>query len=89
MISLNRLFVPFVVADKRLANLFPFGGFGLADPDVAESHGVSVILKTNGQLVSVLVVLRRSMVQVIPLQLEVIEDQNSVVQCCNVSGRLQ
>ena len=77
--SLDRLLVALTVSQERWLGLLAFGGSDLADPDVAEADGVTVVLQADRQSVGVLFVLRRASERRVAFQFEVVENQDAVV----------
>ena len=80
----DRSSFPFVVAKEGRSLLRPLRGADLTNPDVAEPNWIAMILQSNGKSIRMLGVLGRASIGGVTLQLEVIENDDSVVNAGHV-----
>jgi hypothetical protein len=80
-------FIP--ISKERFASLLAFYRAQRANPNVAESHGISVILKSDWTFGRMFFVLGWAIERRIAFELKMVQDQNTIVNCGDVCGRFE
>ena len=88
LFALDRdFFIP--ISKERFTRLRAFYRAQGANPNVAESHWISMILKSNWTFGRMLFILGWAIKRGVAFELKMVQDQNTIVNCGDVCGRFE